>query len=100
MMVRTVSILTLTDLAIMFLADRYYPSYSRSLANSGLGKCLVLWAIAMSLLLPLGVGFEAWRMRGDKLKAKAIWIDAVMAMICFLGLWAIVLYSWGHYAMF
>jgi hypothetical protein len=98
--VRAVAILTLTDLAIVLLTDKYYPVYSHMLANSSLGRGLTFWAIIMSLLLPLYVGLEAWHMRGSELKTKSLWIDAALAMVCFLGLWGIVLYAWGHYAMF
>ena len=100
MAVRVVATLTLADLATVSLADRYYPAYSHTLANSSLGRGLTFWAIVMSLLLPLFVGLEAWHMRGGEPKTKALWIDAALAMMCFFWLWGIALYAWGHYAMF
>ena len=50
------------------------------LANSSLGRGLTFWAIVTSLLLPLFVGLEAWFMRRDELKSRALRIDATLAI--------------------
>jgi hypothetical protein len=98
--VRMIATLTLLDLAVMPIADRYYPSRAHSLANTGLGKTLIFWAIAASLLLPLYVGIEVWWMRKSEAASKNrdLWVDAVLAFACFFLFCCFVLYSWTHYA--
>ena len=94
--VRAVATITLADFAM----SACFPGYSRATARGWPGIVLTFWGIGMSLLLPLFVGFEVWWMRKSKTAAKGLWIDGLLAMACFLSLVAIVLYAWGHYAMF
>ena len=98
--VRIIAIITLSILGIDLVCDRYYPSYSHALANSSLGNFLTLWTIAASLTLPFCVAFQAWWMRKYRVPSKLLWIDASLAIACFTVLLGIVLYAFGHYAMF
>jgi hypothetical protein len=98
--VRTVATLTLADLAITVIFDRYFPAWSRALAHGSLGKVLTFWTMGTSLLLPLYVGFEAWWMRKCNAALRTLWIDAALAVACFLAYIGVVLYAFGHYVMF
>jgi hypothetical protein len=98
--VRLIATVTLTYLGVGVITARYYPAYSHTLSNSGLGEILTLWAIVTSLLLPFYVGFEAWWTRKSNTAQQGIWIDTVLAAACFLFLWGIALYTWTHHATF
>jgi hypothetical protein len=98
--VRVVAFFTLLDVTLGSIADRYYPTYGRIIANSWAGAMLGYWVISASLLLPLYVGFEAWWMRKSKEALKGVWFDALLALACFFSLVAVVLYAWSRYAMF
>jgi hypothetical protein len=50
-------------------------------------------------LARLYVGFEAWWMRKNAVAFKALWIDAALAVACFLLLVGMVFYGWTHYAI-
>ena len=98
--VRIAATVALAYLGIAFISDRYYPAFSHGLANSRLGTILVFFTMAASLLLPLLVGVETLWMRKRKVESKALRIDAVLAIACFLFYIGVVLYAFGHYAMF
>src|SRR5690242_4154730 len=94
--VRAVATITLVDFAMTALS----PGYSHVTARGWPGVLLTFWSIGVSFLLPLYVGFEAWWMRKSKTAIRGLWVDGVLAITCFFSLAAIVLYAWGHYAMF
>ena len=97
--VRIVATITLTILGTSVLVDQYSPPYSRVLAHGGLGKVLTAWIIAMSLSLPVYVGFEGWWTHKLNGGSKDLWIDAVLALACFLLFVGIIFYAFKHYAM-
>jgi hypothetical protein len=99
-LVRVIAMITLIGLGVTLACERYSSTHCHALANSWLGMILTFWTIAMSLLLPLYVGFEGWWMRKIKVGSKDLWIDAGLAIGCFLSLLSIVLYALTHYAMF
>ncbi len=98
--VRMVATITLADLGIVVVSERYYPAFSHALANSRLGAIQTFWTMYTSLLLPPYVGFEIWWMQKREPGFKALLIDAVLAIACFLFYIGVVLYAFGHYAMF
>ncbi len=98
--VRIAAAITLADYGVASITDGYYPSYSRMILNSRTGTILGFWAIAVPVMLPLYVGFEGWWMRKSRAALKGLWLDALLAIACFISLVALVLYAWGHYAMF
>lgn len=97
--VRIVAAITLAALGISVVSDRYFPRFSHALANSKAGMILLFWTMGTPLLLLLYVGFEAWWMRKNAVAFKALWIDAALAVACFLLLVGIVFYGWTHYAI-
>src|SRR5436309_3460352 len=98
-LVRIIATITLAYFGMGAISDKYYPAYSHAIANSRLGMMMGTWCIAASLLLPLYVGFEGWWMRKRKVVDGALWIDAALAIACFLTFLGVVLYAFGHYAM-
>ena len=97
---RTIATITLANLGMMVVCERYSPTHCRAFANSSLDKIVTFWTITTALLLPLYVGFEGWWMRKCKVTTIALWIDAGLAIACFLMFVGVVLYAFGHYAMF
>ena len=98
--VRIVVGITLIHLGIGILCVKNIPIYCRTVAHGRFGKFMTLWTISTSLLLPLYVVFEAWWLRKSTVSRKGLWIDAVLAITCFLVFCLTVLYSVAHYAMF
>ncbi len=97
--VRIVAAITLADLGIIIFSDRYFPGFSHALANSKAGLILLFWTMGASLLLLLYVVFQAWWMRKNAFAFKALWIDAALAVACFLLLVGIAFYGWTHYSI-
>jgi len=98
--VRVIAVITLTDLGMTAACERYSSTHCRGFANSPFGQFMTFWTIATSLFLPIYVAFECWWKRRNKVARSALWIDAALAIACFLGNAGIVLYAFGHYAMF
>jgi hypothetical protein len=98
--VRVVAVITLTNLGITAACEGYFSTHCHALANSPFGQFMTFWTIATSSLLPLYVAFEFWWMRRNKVAMAALWVDAALAIACFLGYVGIVRYAFGHYAMF
>jgi len=98
--IRSISITTLVSLGLMMACEKFSSTHCRAFANSSTGRMVTFWTIATSLLLPLCVGCEALWMHTKKNAGKNLWIDATLAGACFFLLCAVVLYSWGTYAMF
>lgn len=98
LVVRIVAAVTLVNLAIILLCENS-STHCRELANAPFGRMTILWCIITSSLLPPVVAVEAWMGRESKTAKSSIWIDAVLAIICFCLLWGIVIYAWGHYAV-
>ena len=99
-LVRVSGAFTLLGMGLGLATDKYYPAYSRAVVNSLVGTIAGWWILLMPLLLPPYVGFEVWWMRKSRAAMKGLWLDALLAITCFLSLVAIVLYAWSHYAMF
>jgi hypothetical protein len=99
-LVRTVATITLVYFTTGAISDRYYPAWSRALANSRLGQTVGIFAIAAAFFLPPYVGLEWWWTRRSGLRASALWIDAALALACFALFTAVILYAFGHYLMF
>src|ERR1700688_342092 len=97
--VRVVAVITLTHLGITAACEGYSSTHCHAFANSPLGQFMTFWTIATSLLLPLYVAFECSWMRKNKVARGALWVDAALAIACFLGFVGIVRYAFGHYAM-
>jgi hypothetical protein len=93
--VRLIAGITLAN----FVAAITSPAYSHLVANGWLGKIVAVWSIACPLLLPLFVGFEVWWMRKKKDESKALWVDAALAVACFLLFCAMLFYALGHHAI-
>jgi hypothetical protein len=98
--IRMISLVTLTDIGAVVLCEKFSSTHCRAFANSSAGRIMTFWTITVSLLLPLCVGLEAWWMRKSEAAGKSLWMDAALAIACFFLLWGVVFYSWGHYAMF
>jgi hypothetical protein len=98
--VRAISCVTLFLLLWSLVADKYYPAWSHSFANSSVGVVAVLWVTLSSLLLPLFVAFEVWREKGVKSNGRALLIDGMFAAACLTLFVVTILLSFKRYAMF
>src|ERR1700720_4021966 len=90
-LVRSSAVITI----VIFVFPMVYPAFSHLIANGWLGKIVAVWSIACPLLLPLFVGFEVWWMRKKKDETKALWVDAALAVACFLLFWILIFYALG-----
>jgi hypothetical protein len=97
--VRVVSSLTLAASALSLVSDKYYPSASRSFANSFAGTATILWMTVTSLLLPAFVGLETWWARRLNLKNNSVYIDAILAAACLALFLVVVIVGFTHYAI-
>lgn len=90
--VRLIVVVNLAALAWGELIPAYYHKPSRNLSD-----IVVMWFVASSLILPLYVVFEMFKMsRVDLQERKAILIDTLFAAIWFFSWWGGVLYALTH----
>jgi len=87
--VRIIAVITLIDLFASAV----------SIKHGSLGKVLIIWAFAASLLLPIYVGAEIVWVCKTEGPRRSLWIDAILAASCFCLLVAFILYGFTHHVM-
>src|SRR5574337_1116841 len=97
--VRVISCVTLLLLLWSLVADKYYPAWSRSFANSSVGVAAVVWVPLSSLLLPLLVAFEVWREKEVQSNGRALLVDGMFAVACLTLFVVTILLGFKRYAM-
>jgi hypothetical protein len=100
LLVRGSASITLIYLLSAAVCLKYPSPFCQAIAHGSVGKTLVFWTIATSVLLPPYVGLEGRWSRRLQTKSTDVWINLALALGCLVLFAGVVLYAFGHYAMF
>ncbi len=91
--IRSACLLTAGNYTLALIYKPYF-----NLVGYGLtGRLLTEWDMISTIFIPAVVLLLALIERGDKRQRKAIWIDAIVAVLWFVYFWGSVYYAFSHY---